>query len=39
MSTPKTIVLIRLGQARKLTLGFAEEGVLELDTTRIKPMG
>lgn len=39
MTYPQTIRLIRLGQARALTRGGAEEGVLEIDFTRIKPQG
>ncbi len=30
---------IRLGDAKTLTRGGAEDGVLELDFTRIKPAG
>ncbi len=39
MPTAKPIRLIRLGEARALTRGGADEGVLEIDLTRIKPMG
>ncbi len=39
MRTAQTIRLIRLGEARELTRGGADEGVVELDFTRIKPMG
>lgn len=38
MTARKIVRPIPLGQARKLTRGFAEEGVLELGNTRIKPM-
>lgn len=34
-----TFRIIRLGEARDLTRGGAEEGVLELDFTRIRPAG
>ena len=39
MIPTKTIRLIRLGEARTLTRGGELEGVLEIDFTRIKPMG
>lgn len=39
MTHPQPIRLIRLGQARALTRGGAEEGVLEIDFTRVKPQG
>lgn len=39
MSAAKLIRLIRLGEARTLTRGGDEQGVLEIDFTRIKPMG
>ena len=39
MTPTKTIRLIRLGEARTLTRGGDEQGVLEIDFTRIKPMG
>lgn len=39
MTPTKTIRLIRLGEARELTRGGAEDGVLEIDFTRIKPQG
>lgn len=38
MTAPKIVRPLRLGVARKLTRGFAEEGVLEPGNTRIKPM-
>ncbi|EKY30729.1 hypothetical protein HMPREF0185_00119 [Brevundimonas diminuta 470-4] len=39
MPAAKLIRLIRLGEARTLTRGGDEQGVLEIDFTRIKPMG
>ena len=39
MTTPQTVRLVRLGEARALTRGGDEQGVLEIDFTRIKPAG
>ncbi len=39
MPAAKLIRLIHLGEARTLTRGGDEQGVLEIDFTRIKPMG
>ena len=39
MTSTKTIRLIRLVQARELTRGGAVDGELEIDFTRVKPLG
>lgn len=39
MTTTKAIRLIRLGEARELTRGGADDGELEIDFTRVKPQG
>lgn len=39
MKTTPKIRLIRIGEARKLTHGGAEDGPIEFDLTRVKPMG
>lgn len=39
MTPTKTIRLIRLGEARELTRGGADDGELEIDFTRVKPQG
>lgn len=39
MTTQTTVRLIRAGAARDLTRGGADQGVEELDGTRIKPLG
>lgn len=39
MTTIPQIRLVRIGEARKLTHGGAEDGPIEFDLTRVKPMG
>lgn len=39
MTPKKTIHLIRIGEARALTRGGDEYGILEVDFTHIKPLG
>lgn len=39
MITTTTIRVIRLGEARALTRGGADDGELEIDFTRVKPQG